>query len=382
MDKSFEKIFDEVIESINYGTVEIGELFYNINFHTVIHDSVNQSFSDDIPVLIVRDKQRILTMLMTYIERVIRHTNRSLDEQTIKEYICFLFANGGYEDFRTPEKFIERYTNFFDNPIKPNRLKEVDFFDQSDIVVDNLVQSFHQETPYALNIKLEKTIGDEKVEYKLPKISYGISDDICYICAIQNDISKEEPTPSNLKYQKKIKRLLYKINDGVINFESDEYLKHKNNLDTYCPENISEVSPSAILALTILFNELRKSGISDVKILSFMPIRYTAKQTAILKKINYKVKYKNLSEEESNSLLEELTTEHSIIQDNLTQKLLRNFKRLEFHFNNVLVHTTPFEVDEFMTVKVDDFNYTDNPLLNDILIKYKENVNDKNKSFR
>ena len=43
---------------------------------------------------------------------------------------------------------------------------------------------------------------------------------------------------------------------------------------------------------------------------------------------------------------------HYDIQRNLSDKLIRNFRRLAYHFNNINILSYPYEVDEMMHFKL------------------------------
>lgn len=232
------------------------------------------------------------------------------------------------------------------------------------------------ETPYVFVTSIEREENGQKLSYKLPRISFGIANNTCYIYAIQNDKNKEE-SAENIKYGNKIKRLLYKLNGDVINNETEEYLRYKENLTDYYPENISDVSPSATLALTVFLNSIYNYGIRNVKVVSFLPIRYNAKEQAYSNKLQFEIDKQSLNASESELLKQELEEKQLNIQNNLTQKLLRNFKRLKFHFDNIDILSYPFEVDECMHIKLDQFLKTNNPILEEIISK--NNINNLKK---
>ncbi|HHW69022.1 MAG TPA: hypothetical protein GX747_01600, partial [Tenericutes bacterium] len=62
-----------------------------------------------------------------------------------------------------------------------------------------------------------------------------------------------------------------------------------------------------------------------------------------------------------------LEKEHLRIQNNLTNKFIRNFFRLEFHFNNINISSIPMELDEFMNIYINDFVESNNKVLNQIV---------------
>ena len=47
--------------------------------------------------------------------------------------------------------------------------------------------------------------------------------------------------------------------------------------DEFYPENISDVSVSAILALTVFMDSLNDMNIKNIKVVPFLPIRYKNK---------------------------------------------------------------------------------------------------------
>lgn len=86
------------------------------------------------------------------------------------------------------------------------------------------VEPYGKETPYCYS----STLVEEYNSYILPSISYGISEDVCYIYAIQ-DYNEHIKTP----YHNKIKRKLYKLKDGVYDSESLEYKDYKEGRSDY-----------------------------------------------------------------------------------------------------------------------------------------------------
>lgn len=207
--------------------------------------------------------------------------------------------------------------------------------------------------------------------YELPRISYGISNNVCYIYAIQNKKNIEKSSELNLKFQKAIKRLLYKLDSGVFEHESSEYISYKEGKSTYYPENISDVVPSAILALSLFLKNLYDNGINQVRVVSYLPVRYNAKRVSYEKRIDFKKS--SLTKEELEHLISDYNEEHLRIQNNLTQKLLRNFLRLQYHFSNIELDFVPFEIDECMYLTLGEFSKTNNSILEEIIKNNRHN---------
>lgn|SRR5574344_205336 len=207
--EKIEKIFDEVITDAEDG-IKFNDI--NIQFHTLEKYSINSTYNDGMPILIIHNKKELINKLKQYIELVLDTKKLDHDDKNIKKCISLLWANACYEDFSNPSRFIDNHINFYLNN---------DFMDNSKvldkIVMKRVTQSIYKETPYAFKAYVD--------DYELPSINYAISDDTCYI---------------------------YSLN--VKNNDNKEY-------DT------------KTLALSLLIKELYSYGISKIKVVSCMPMR-------------------------------------------------------------------------------------------------------------
>ena len=79
---------------------------------------------------------------------------------------------------------------------------------------------------------------------------------------------------------------------------------------------------------------------------SFLLERWNAKCIAN----NLKVTKRNLSENEIQSLNES----HDVLQNNLTNKLIRTFLRLGCHYNNFDILSFPYEIDSCLHICLND----------------------------
>ena len=189
-----------------------------------------------------------------------------------------------------------------------------------------------------------------------------------YICI--QDYNKHIKT----SYYNKIKRKLYKLNSGVYDSESKEYKDYKQG-NSYYPENISDVSPSSVLSLTIFLNEIYKKGITKIKVVPYLPIRYENKIKSLAKKTIKKSKEFNFDASEKINYYLELIKEYKKIQSNITEKFIRTFYRVSYHFDNVKIISIPMETDECLNIKLEEFSYGNNEILNEII-----NISNKNLS--
>ena len=93
----------------------------------------------------------------------------------------------------------------------------------------------------------------------MPHICTGIYENKAYIYAVQNhEYFLDE---NSQKFKKKINRLLYKVNE---NFKDSVENDNMNN-----PQNISGISPSAIISLSIVLGLLKSHNISNIEVPTF-----------------------------------------------------------------------------------------------------------------
>ncbi len=422
---NLEIIFDNFTDEASKGYIKTNLFIYNMHFQTVYGDD---RYSGRQLCLRIRNKKKFLTLIGRYLLQLQKYRGLDFDYNSIKEAITLLFSNITYEEFLSPELYVEKYINFYNSHLQDqtisgfssfnanvtfirknkkrkeeiDRLKEEDpnnkmacnmereynegltfsqnrnkeFWD-SNIVITNKLQSPRQETPYSFEINFEKEIDGKKVAFYLPKISYGISNDVCYIYAVQNDAESNADIDSK-KFCSMFNRALYELNDGVYESETQDYKDYKEGKSTEYAENISDVSPSAVLALSIFLNVLFTNNISKIKVVPFLPMRYNAKERANFKKTQFLSKRQELDFLKKVTLFKEKKIDHYMLQNNLTNKFIRNFMRLNYHFPNIDILNFPYEIDETMTIKLNEFTNTNNAILNEIIEKTGELKRDKN----
>lgn len=361
--------FDEIINEAKTGEVRVKindeENTFNVGFNTCIEGVLESgNFGDSKPILMVNNKEQLTILLEQYFNECDKYKNKFSNcklEEKIKIYLTLIWSNATYEDFANPTLFIKRRIEFYKNNTlnfdKQEYNQEIEILDGSKIIISNEIQDIMQETPYVF--KTEITNGENS--YSLPSISYGISNNECYIYAVQNNKNQELNS-----YGKKIKRKLYKINEGVLNSEGEEYKEYING-DDYYPENISDVSPSAIISLSIFLDTINKHGVEKIKVISLLPVRYNSKELAFAKKYEYQLKNKNLNDNELKKLLLEYKKESLRIQKNLSEKMIRNFRRIEYHFDNCTIMAYPMEIDEYLHMNVRKFKLGNNEILNSVV---------------
>lgn len=373
--------FNEIIPEANNGEIsiymkdEMDPIIFNVAFDTYIEGDLNSgSYGDSHPVLMIKSKNKLLPIFQQYVDILDKNTNYFSNCDTknrIKAYLSLLWCNAVYEDFADPYNYLKKQIDFLSNKlfdfdekeyasnidftsiINSKNNKAVELVNGSDIVVKISKQDIRMETPFLFTPFIKK-----EEEYELPSISYGITNGECYIYGIQDKSNNR-----NSDYQKSINRILYSLNKGL----SDD----NNNLDE---ENVINVSPSAILSLTIFLDLLKDYEINKVKVVSLLPVRYNGKEISFEKKYQYelqKLAKEDMSldkkEEQKKLMLYEYKKELLRIQSNLSEKLIRNFSRLEYHFSTCCIRSYPMDLDEYLHFYFSDLNNSNNNLLNAVI---------------
>lgn len=228
---NIEEIFDTIIAEAEDG---INLKNISVKFHTLEKYALNSSYNDGIPILVIKNKKELVNKLKQYIELVVEVKKIELNKVNIKKCLTLLFANACFEDFSNPTKFVDNHINFFLNNEFLSHDKVL-----NNVVIKRITQTIYNETPYAFKAYLVD--GDKK--YYLANISYGISDNICYIYKMEK-VTKNE------------------------NIDFNNIVESKYDTDD--------------VALSLFLRELYLYGISKIKIVSCLPLRNGGEEQVIL----------------------------------------------------------------------------------------------------
>lgn len=272
-------------------------------------------------------------------------------EKTREDVLAQIWFNATEEDFRSPVSFIERQIAFmkddtFDYLLEQRRTIGGDF-KGSRLSVDVVQQSGSNEAPYMMNFTLE---GQDGAKCQIPSVRYAIEqrengEKTGYIFAIQTP-KNIEPKEEDLRLSKKMNRYFYKINDGVLKSESLEYQDYRERRSdgedmssVPYPENISDVTVSSVLSLSAALKMMIDRGITHIRVPYFCPLRFQA--------------HARLGQEEQYR-----------IQDNTSNKFIRTFKRVSYHFPAVVVEKV--DIHGYTNIRINGTLETDNEVLKNI----------------
>ena len=239
---NLELLFDEFIDEAYDGIKCNGHL---LKFHTLDKQALLGHFSD-VPILIINNKKELINKLRTYLTIVLNREHLKDDKYNIKKCLSSLWINACYEDFSHPYAFIDNRINFYINDDFLN-----DGVVDGDFTLKRIEQSISKETPYAFMACLNE-------EY-LPSISYGISNDTCYIYNITSDNIDDDKLSLSLFLKQlygygigKIKVVsclpMRKINDDILNifdelacsYENIKVSSHPFEMDEYLNIYVSD----------------------------------------------------------------------------------------------------------------------------------------------
>lgn len=355
---------EQIVPEALTGKIKIDDIYYNIKFNTIIfNDKKEKRYykenSESLPTLVIKNLKNFSLCLEKYLniyksKYFNMYKYLELNNELDKFILSMLFINATEEDFNNPEIFINKRINFLkNNTLEKYSNKEIYFSDDSilkgnKIIIVNHLEKLNNETPYSLKMYIENI--DTGYVFPLPKISYGIDKDkLLYVYAIQSDNEILTKFNDNKTYKNIINRLLYKVNENFI----DEGVLGNYIDDIHNPENMSSVVPSFLISLTVLYALLEKEEINLIRVVDYLPIRWNAKESSTIDEFNYLKKHN--SNLDKDKFFDERNIKNEHIQRNLTDKLFRTFRRMEFNFSNINIDSYPKEIGSFSQFKI-NFN--------------------------
>ena len=319
-------IFYEVINEAKNGCVLIDNDPFPICFNTIINEK-KLEIGKDYPTLNIKNEEEFFKYLDIYLEKELnlnrKHPNFIKDKEKNfrKLLISYLFVNSSITDFENPVNMLKRTISFIDDSTFEgiNTKINLQTLLNSDLSIKNEIQSVMMETKNKMTFNL--FLEDDF--YTLPCISYGIDNETCYIYSI--------------------------MQDNVLDSDTDEYKEYLKEKGDYYPENITDVTISFILSLSLFIKLLENKNITKIKAVTYLPLRYLSR------------------DEFANN--DSLVDRNNSIQDNASNKFIRTFLRCIYHIEGIEILSLPYEVDEYLTLRINNTKNINNELLNDIIKK-------------
>lgn len=368
-----QEIFEELIKEAKDGKVLIDGEEWPIGFNTTILNSEGEiTYQNDrnLSTLLIKNKEEFFRILEEYVYMEISYKRKipgfvtDKEKNNIKWIMSYLFINATTEDFLNPVFYIQRRMQFLQDTTFSYLNDGVELnighhFLHSLLEISNHSHSIAMETPYKIDMSLINVIHGEKVAYPLASVSYGICEEngekVCYVYSLMKPKAGKNPSPENQFYEKKIARMLYKLNDGVERYELSEYFEYKEGDSKFYPEgNITDVTPSFVLSLNIFIALLQKEGIHQLKAIPYLPVRYLSRDIV-----------SSMVEDEDTRY--HLKLRNDTIQENITNKFIRTFRRMAFHTPDIEIMSIPYEFSEYLEMSIKSKEHMiNNPILEDI----------------
>lgn len=258
--KEIISLLDEVFREAEKGEIIVDKahsaMVYRARFFTNIEGS-NKTKNSSCPTLIIHSQKDFIEKIQKYLEKAIDFYKSSqeyydLNDRDFNKFlITCLIINAAQGDFNNFSNYVENRTNQIDGGVL-KEFEKIKDFEGSELVLKTEKLKPNLEAPYKATFSFEG--ADEK--FVLPSILYGVSGNKATIYAVQN-MAKEQKN----KLSKKLDRYFRKVNKGTL---EQDY--------------ITEVSPNAVVALTLFIGKMKECGVEQVEAPCIMPLRH---QTAV-----------------------------------------------------------------------------------------------------
>lgn len=323
-----------------------------------------EEFTQEYLLLIQTAKENLSTTWVSE-PNLDRKGNELTEEQILKRVISMAWASATPEDFANPIQHIRRIASFMrDVTFEQN---EPDILSEELPTLGGVIEIRKAEdeavfeTPNRLEIRMQ--IKDEAATDAglLPYVRFGIDSEqespVAYVYALQQQNFKEgDISPEDEVKRKKLNRKLYKLNKGVFEQEDEEFREYARQRqaeeitgESYYPENISDVSPAAVMSLAVALSTFKQKGITRIKFPDFEPLRWQ----------DHSIK----SEDRHGD-----SEEADRIQQNTTDKFLRTVRRVAAQIKGVNIIHDVDQGGSFMLVKLDEDSWSsDNELMQEVL---------------
>lgn len=340
------KIFNEIIDEARTCEIKYNEVLYGTTYECTFRMGFNvvenNNISEDLFNFYIKDNEIFIKRLQDYIYCASKLYNIELSDYNVKKLLILLWSNITNEEMTNIDEYVQKYIDFINND-DLNGLcgkAKIDDLGQINFKFEN--QSYKQETPYCFNSYFNDIINGHEVVYHLPRISYGLKDNKCYIYAIQNKEKNETDINSEL-YNELVRKKMNSLNSSVKQYRN--------------------VSPSAITALILFLTILKNNNLNDIEIVCNLPIRHQNRR--LVNDFILQRESTTKSIEEVARIKDIMENKDNIIKDNTILKFQNNFRRLVNHFA-VVLSVSPNELSEnlFLTINSMDSN---NDFINEIV---------------
>ena len=316
------------------------------------------------PIMIVNNYKEFFEQLRQYYEQDIELYFKRTDITGFPVYEqenCFeqIWLRATPDDFNNPESFLKKQVqmikdNTFEKYDEETYLGKLKILDDNIICIKNGIARTWDENLREIEIKIyDKQYYNNKElfnrpHYALPVVRYGIYEEngkkVCYIGSVQNKRKSllDREIEQKQDVNKKVERKKYNVNEGVPEESKDK------------------VEPKNILALSLFIDILSKEGITDIEISIIYVLDYEyheKKSKKILedfknewtedRKKRFPLRYK-----EEEYYLKHNYNKQDLISEIKTERMIKNFERILYHYPNGKIVSYPGELDSFLHLNI------------------------------
>ena len=257
-----------------------------------------------------------------------------IDDKGFEELLFMsLISNATNYDLNNPEQFIVEKTKMLTSPIETG-IHKISFGNHFLVISIEKTQCT-LEAPYKFKPQIIDDLGNR---FTLPEITFALSNNTANVYAIQRMLTKEQKQQTDKKPEKNacekyFDRYFRKLNNGV-------------NKD----DEIYNISPNALVSLTLFMSCLEKNNISKIEAPLFLPVRYATGTNLDIIKCKTPEEQRNAIEKRNS------------IQMNITNKFQNTFARFCHHFKsaNIAYDETQEKVLITLTKKLHQSKQDDN----------------------
>lgn len=300
------EVIDKILKQAEKGIVTIGEKesswTYKIRFFANIGTSKKENVDDKYLVVDIPDFKLFVSKVEKYLNKAAPFYKKDQeyfglnDKGYLEKLFLFLMVNMSAADAANVYEYIDNRTKMLEGDYSKNCFGLGQFsykkgLSSQDVWMGGLVSKNRSslEGPYKFSIMC---ISDKGDQFNLPAITFGIAEDVVYVYAVQNTKVKQGGVLA-----KDLDRYFRKVNKGI---DSDDM--------------IANVSPNALVALTIFNAYIEKLGVKKMIAKDFLPLRYMASVDS--------------PKGESEEGLQKIDRD----QFNMTNKFMYLFLRYGYHF--------------------------------------------------
>lgn len=325
--ESIKSMLEEILREAETGQIHIAKNTeyawkYYSRFYSFV-DGVDRTKNKGYPTLCIRNMDEFAREMAEYLELAREFYSFDREYHDLEEEYDFnkfltlcLFASADYGDLDDMTKFVRKRKEFLIHAEKPVVMPTMNigkYYGEASITKNQATL----EAPFRFTPKfIDEEMGEE---YILPSVLYGMTSNGVVIYAVQGQKNKQVN-----KVSKDVSRFLRKVNEGAGFHGNIEHRAQGEYEGMDLSEAVKNVSPFALVSLTMFLSLMKERGISHVSAPALLPVRYISERHATL------MRAKVYGVEDASPYIQK----REDIQKNATDNFMHLFARYCLHFDS------------------------------------------------